>query len=341
MPATTKVTISDVANVAQVSKMSVSRVLNGQPGVSEETRLRILQAIESTGYVASPTPREVRRTFNIVGLILPDIASAYMGEVMRGVSLAAARLSYSLVLYTQSNTDHQRRTAYYASVLNRSLANGVLLVVPHDYEVLVNAFTEHNLPYVLIDHHSNTDDEPAITATNRKGVMDAMRHLMALGHKRIGFITGRMDMGCARDRLTGYRDALSEVGLQFDPDLVCEGDFMQPTGFAQTRVLLEKPSPPTAIFASNDLMAFGAMDAIKDSGLRVGADISVVGFDDIPMASQVHPPLTTVRQPMAQMGESALDLLVTLIEERTPISLRRELATELIVRESTARAPRS
>jgi LacI family transcriptional regulator len=340
MPGNVKVTISDVAGVAHVSKMSVSRVLNGQPGVSAETRLRILQAIETTGYVASPTPREVRRTFNIVGLILPEITSAYMGEVMRGVSLAAARLNYSLLLYTQSHSDHERRTAYYASVLNRSLANGVLLVVPHDYEMLVSAFTQHNLPYVLIDHHRNTDNEPAITATNRKGVLDAMRHLMALGHKRIGFITGRMEMGCARDRLTGYRDALAEVGLPFDPDLVREGDFMQPTGFLEARTLLQLDSPPTAIFASNDLMAFGAMDAIKDSALRVGDDVSVVGFDDIPMASQVHPPLTTVRQPMAQMGENALDLLVTLIEDRTPISLRRELATELIVRESTARAPK-
>jgi LacI family transcriptional regulator len=188
---------------------------------------------------------------------------------------------------------------------------------------------------VIIDHHDHTEDEPAITATNRKGMRDAMRHLLALGHTRIGFITGRMDIGCSTERLKGYQDGLSEVGIPYDPTLVLEGDFEQETGFMQGRALLAINPRPTAIIASNDDMALGVMDAIKDAGLRVGKDISVVGFDDIPMAAKVYPALTTVRQPMREMGESAMELLITLLQGQKPLALQRELATELIVRDST------
>jgi LacI family transcriptional regulator len=164
-----------------------------------------------------------------------------------------------------------------------------------------------------------------------------MRHLLALGHQRIGFITGRMDIACSHDRLQGYRDGLAEVGLPFDPELVREGDFSQPSGFQQAQVLLQLKEPPTAIVASNDVMAFGVMDAAKAAGLTVGQDLSIIGFDDIFMASQVYPPLTTVRQPMAAMGEAALEMLVSLLEGRTILTQRQELPTELIIRESTGR----
>ncbi len=334
----TRITISDVAEIAKVSKMTVSRVLNGQPGVSEKTRQRILETIDALGYVASPAARNLRGSSKIIGLVVPGLTSPYMGEVISGISRAADRLDYGLMLYTQGAGDRSSRTSYYASLLSNGLVDGVLTVVPYEHEVLLNAFKEHNLPYLLIDHHGDTNDEPAVTATNRKGVRDAMRHLLALGHTRIGFITGRMAIRCSHDRLQGYKDALEEVGLPYEPTLVLEGDFEQPTGFIQGRNFLQMNPRPTAIVASNDMMAFGVMDAIKEAKLQVGRDISVVGFDDIPMASQVFPKLTTVRQPLADMGETALDLLVTLIEGRTPIALQRELATELIIRESTARA---
>jgi LacI family transcriptional regulator len=212
------------------------------------------------------------------------------------------------------------------------------MVVPRDYEVIVSELKAHNLRYVIIDHHSDTGNEPSVTATNRKGILDAMRHLLALGHRRIGFITGRMDIACSHDRLQGYRDGLAEVGLPFDPELVLEGDFSQPVGFRQGWALLQLKDAPTAIIASSDLMAFGVMDAAKASGLTIGQDISIVGFDDIYMASQVYPPLTTVRQPMAAMGETAVDMLVTQLQGRTVLNPRRELTTELIIRQSTGRA---
>jgi LacI family transcriptional regulator len=333
------VTIADVAELAQVSRMSVSRVLNGQAGVSEKTRQRILDAARQLGYVSNPTARTRSGTTNLLALLIPDIATTYMGEILRGVSHAAERLDYGLMLYTQGTVNHAERTSHYLSLMSNHLVDGVLMVVPRDYEVIVNDLKSHNLAYVIIDHHNGTENETSVTATNRKGMRDAMRHLLALGHQRIGFITGRMDIVCSHDRLQGYREGLEEVGLPLDTELVREGDFMQPTGFQQAQMLLRLPHPPTAIIASNDLMAFGVMDAAKAAGLTIGHDISIVGFDDIFMASQVHPTLTTVRQPLHDMGEMALDMLVTLLHGRTVLNPRRELPTELIIRESTGRAP--
>lgn len=336
------VTIADVAKMALVSKMSVSRVLNGQTGVSDATRQRILEAVEHLGYVPNQGVRSHSEPTKMIALVITDITTAYMGEIVRGVSSAAERLNYGLMLYTQGrmgSVNHEERTKYYLSLLTNTMVDGVLMVVPLDYEVIVSDLKAHNLTYVIIDHHNGTDNEPSVTATNRKGVLEAMRHLLALGHQRIGFVTGRMDIVCSQDRLQGYRDGLAEVGLPFDRELVVEGDFTQPTGFRQGQALLHLPERPTAIIASNDLTAFGVMDAAKAAGLQVGQDISVIGFDDVPMSSQVYPSLTTVRQPMADMGADAFELLVALIEGRTVLNLRRELPTELIIRESTGRAP--
>jgi LacI family transcriptional regulator len=331
------VTLAHVAEAANVSKMTVSRVLNGQPGVSDETRQRIIDTIHQMGYVANAAAQTLRGQSRVIGLVVPGLTSSYMGAVMNGISQASEALDYGLMLYTQVRSSNTERSAYYASLLSNGLTDGVVLVVPYNYELLVNALKDRGIKFVIVDHHSQTEDEPAVIASNRRGVMDAMRHLLALGHRRIGFITGRMSIGCSQDRLQGYRDALAEVGLPYEDELVLEGDFERPVGFSQTQCLLESKNPPTAIFASNDDMAFGAMDAIKDAGLRVGLDISVVGFDDSPAASEVYPKLTTVRQPMAEMGKVAVELLIGMIEGKSTVSSRRELPTELIVRDSTGR----
>jgi LacI family transcriptional regulator len=333
-----RVTIRHVAEEARVSRMTVMRVLHNKPDVSEETRRRITEIMQTLGYVPRAVSRVKPRDGKIVGLLIPDITTFYMGEILRGVSRAADQLNYGLMLYTQGTTDHAKRTSYYLAVFDNTLVDGVLLVVPYDYEAIVNDLKRHSLPYVIIDHHNDTGSEPAVAATNRKGALDAMRYLLALGHRRIGFITGRGDLICSRDRLQGYRDGLAEVGLPFDPALVREGDFSQPTGFRQGQALLELKDPPTAIFASNDVMAFGVMDAAKTAGLNIGQDISVVGFDDIYSASQSYPPLTTVHQPLATMGEAALQMLITLLEGRPCLTLRQEMPTELIIRGSTGRA---
>ncbi|MBN1965908.1 MAG: LacI family DNA-binding transcriptional regulator [Anaerolineae bacterium] len=333
-----RITMADVARAARVSKMSVSRVLNNKPGVSEETRQRVLMAVKQLHYVPSPPLHTRASRTRMLALLVPGITTAYMAEILRGVCGTAERLNYGLILYTQRLVDDTERTEYYLSLLKNALVDGVVMVVPRDYEIIVADLKTRGLPYVIVDHRG-MGDGPSVTATNRKGIQDATRYLLALGHRRIGFITGRMDVACSHDRLEGYRNGLAEVGLLFDPELVRKGNYQQVSGFEQGRCLLELPDPPTAIIASNDLMAFGVMDAAKAAGLKVGEDISIVGFDDIDMASQTHPPLTTVRQPLAEMGEMALEMLASLIQGQSLLKRQRELPTELIIRGTTGRAP--
>jgi LacI family transcriptional regulator len=208
-------------------------------------------------------------------------------------------------------------------------------VLPRNPEAYLESLRQRRFPYVLIDHQGIDETGPAVGATNWQGAYDATRHLLGLGHRRIGFITGQVDMGCSRDRLAGYQAALADAGLAPDPLLIKEGDFFQPDGFAGARELMALPEPPSAIFASNDVSAFGVMEAVRDAGRRIPDDISIVGFDDIPQAAQVNPTLTTVRQPLEQMGRTAARMLLEIIGNPDRPATRVELATELIVRAST------
>ena len=218
--------------------------------------------------------------------------------------------------------------------LTRGLADGLLLVLPRDPGAYLETLRQHNFPHVLIDHRGSDETIPAVAAANRQGAYSATAYLVELGHHRIGFITGAMDQICAQDRLAGYKTALADHGIAFDPELVREGDFFQPLGYAGASALLELPHPPTAIFASNDVSAFGAMEAVREHGLRIPDDVSVVGFDDIPQAAHVHPRLTTVRQPLEKMGRTATRMLLEYINDpQRPIE-RVELPTELVLRQS-------
>jgi LacI family transcriptional regulator len=331
-----RVTMREVAHLAGVSTKSVSRVMNSESGVSEETVQRIQNAIARLGYVANPAARRLRGSPRVIGLIVSGFEE-YADEIMRGMSRTAQHSGYNLVLYVQHA--EAKSAEAYRTLIASGLISGVLMIVPFDDEVLMEMCNYYELPYVLIDYQGKPPDAsvPTITVTNRKGVLEATRYLLTLGHRKIGFITGQMTMASARERLQGYRDGLAESGLPFDPSLVVEGDWMQKTGFTQAQLLLERHPDLTAIIGADDLTAFGVMDALKEAGLRIGEDVSVIGFDDIPMASNVHPTLSTVRQPMAQMGEAAVELLIALLEHRPPLTLQREFSTELVIRHSTGR----
>ena len=203
-----------------------------------------------------------------------------------------------------------------------------------DPEAYLKTLHLSHIPYVLIDHRGISDEASAVTAANRQGGYTATQYLIELGHRRIGHITGALDQGCALDRLAGYKTALGDHGIANNPELVQEGDFFQPQGYAGAKALLDLPTPPTAIFAANDVMAFGAMEAIRERGLRIPQDISIVSFDDIPEAVNVHPPLTTVKQPLEEMGRIATRMLLEYIKDpESPIE-RVELPTELVIRQS-------
>ncbi len=326
-----RATIIDVAKEANVSFATVSRVVNGKGYVSAATRERVLQAMTRTGYVVNRQARALaggRR--QVIGLLVPDLDTSYIGEILRGIDEELAANSYDLMLYTT----HRRKTreSIFAASLTQGMTDGLLMVLPVDPGAYLESFRRREFPCVLIDHAALDGKGPSVRATNWQGAFDATTYLIALGHRRIGFITGNQEMGCSRDRLSGYREALRAAGLPADETLVREGDFHAPLAYERTRELLALAEPPTAIFAANDVSALGVMDAARDAGLRIPDHISVIGFDDIPGAVSANPPLTTVRQPLREMGKRATRMLFERIDDPRRDSERIELPTELIVR---------
>jgi len=336
MPDTTllKVTIKEVAAAAGTSFGTVSRVINNDAHVKAETRERVLQEMERLGYVVNRQARSLAGgKSNIIGVLAPDLGTGYIGEIIRGIDAELGLSGYDLMLFTTHRT--AAKEANYVANLARGMADGLLLILPRNPSDYIGILTRREFPFVLIDHQGNGDPCPAVGATNWQGAYNATEYLMKLGHKRIGFITGSLDLGAAVERLAGYRSALHTHHLPVEPELIYEGGFNQPDGYAGASALLGLENPPTAIFASNDVMAMGAMDATRDRGLRIPDDISIVGFDDIPQARQVRPTLTTVRQPLEHMGRVATQILMGILADPDKKVSRIELPTELIVRDST------
>lgn len=329
---TRSVTIIDVAKESGVSYSTVSRVLSGYEFVKDETRERVLDAAHRLGYVVNIGARSLAGgKSQIIGLLVPGLDNGYVGEIARGIDEELARANYDLMLYT-THRQRGKESTYVRSITN-GLTDGLLLVVPL---VTDDLFTlqEQRFPYVLIDQGDPTNQSDIVGATNWQGAFDATNYLIDLGHRRIGLITGLMQISSAVERLEGYKSALTARGIAFDPKLVAQGDFWQPQGYDAAIELLNLPNPPTAIFASNDLSAFGAMEAARERGLHIPEDISIVGFDDIPQASLIHPKLTTVRQPLDQMGLTAVRMLLERIENPSLPPRKVTLETQLIVRDS-------
>ncbi|GHO65190.1 LacI family transcriptional regulator [Ktedonobacter sp. SOSP1-52] len=328
-----EITIVDVADEAGVSYATVSRVINNKAHVSPEKRERVLRAMAQLGYVVNMQARSLAGgESRVVGLLVDYLSSSYIDEIIRGIDEALDAENYDLMLYTT----HRRKTkeSAYVTKLTRGLADGLLLILPRNAAAYLDTLRQRQFPHVIVDYLSNKQNVPSVSATNFRGAYDAMSFLLSLGHQRIGFITGTMELGSARDRLDGYHAALKDHGIPADSHLICEGDFTQPQGYQYAQELLSLPERPTAIFASNDMMAFGVMEAARERGLRLPEDLSIVGFDDIPQASYVHPALTTIRQPLEEMGRSATHLLLKYIAHPNAEIERIELPTRLIIRES-------
>jgi len=327
------ITIFDVADEAGVSYSTVSRVVNNKSNVNPETRERVLRAMAQLGYVGNIPARSLAGgSSHVIGLLVDHLNTSYMGEIIRGIDEVLEANNYNLMLYTT----HRRKNkeSAYVTKLTHNLADGLLLILPRNEKAYLETLHQRQFPYVLVDYQGSNQQVPSVVATNRKGAYDATSYLITLGHRRIGFITGTMEFGCARERLVGYRAALADQGIAFDPELVCEGDFLQPQGYRCAEQLLSLAAPPTALFVSNDVMAFGAIEAAGVHGLHIPEDLSIIGFDDIAQAAHVHPALTTVRQPLEEMGRSAATLLLKYIANPLAAVERIELPTELIIRES-------
>ena len=328
------VTISDVAHASGLSCATVSRVLNGYEFVKESTRSRVMEAVENLGYIANWQARSLASgSSHIIGLIVPNIDIGYVGTITQAIDQELERTNYDLILYTSHR--HPDKESFYVNTIANGMTEGLLLVAPQVPATYLDALRKQNFPYVLIDQADATENSNVVVASNWQGAYDATTYLIQLGHTRIAFITGAQAVRSAVDRLEGYKAALANCDITFREDLVIEGDYQQQTGYEATKSLLQSIHPtPTAIFASNDLTAFGAMDAARECGFHIPHDISIIGFDDIPQAALVYPKLTTVRQPLGQMGRVAVKMLLDQIAEQSRLPQRITLDTQLIIRDS-------
>jgi len=330
------ITILDVARASGVSYSTVSRALSGYEFAKETTRRRVMEAAENLGYVANLPARSLAGgRSHVIGLLVPNLDNGYVGTITQGIDQELARSNYDLMLYTSHR--HPGKESLFVSAIANGLTDGLLLVAPLVPTNYLDALREQNYPYVLIDQADTAQRSNIVEATNWQGAYDGTRYLIQLGHTQIAFITGSRAVRSAVDRLGGYKAALADCGIPVREELVIDGDYQQQTGYQAAKKLLQNvDSPATAIFASNDLSAFGAMDAARERGLRIPDDISIIGFDDVPQASFVYPKLTTIRQPLEQMGKVAVKMLLEQIEDQSRPLQRITLATQLIIRDSCA-----
>ncbi len=328
-----KVTIVDVAEKAGVSLGTVSRVINDDIHVADETRERVLAVAKELGFVANRQARGLKgRKTNTVGVLVPNLGTGYIGEIMRGIDHELEINQLDLMVFTTQRMADKE--AKYVANMMQGMVDGLLFLIPRSPSDYIGTLVDRNFPFVLIDNQVADEPCPYVGATNWQGAYKATEYLIDLGHRRIGFITGSMDLNSATDRLEGFKSALRTHHIAENPDLIYKGEYTQPSGFAGAATLLDLDEMPTVIFASNDTMAMGAMDAVRNRGLQVPEDISILGFDDVPQSAMIRPALTTVRQPLEQIGRVATQMLTDILKNPEKEVDEMRLPTELIIRDS-------
>lgn len=322
-------TLSAVAAEAGVSLSTISKVLNGRSDVAPATRARIEELFERHGYTrrGSPTQRST-----LVEVVFPELESAWALEIIRGAESAARERGMSIVL-TESGTRHSPGAEWIKGVLQRRPA-GVVLVFSDLAPAHKKQLRSRGIPFVIVDPAGDpSPDVPSVGSANWSGGLAATRHLIEQGHTRIAAITGPEDLMCSSARLDGYRSAMNAAGLEIDPDLIAWGDFHVEGGRRHALRMLQREARPTAIFAGSDIQALGVYDAARTLGLRIPRDLAVVGYDDLQLAQWSSPPLTTIHQPLREMAETAVRLL---LDPHTRGAVRLDLAISLVIRDSTA-----
>ena len=325
-------TLAQLAELAGVSKATVSKVVNGRSAVAPETRAMIEDLIREHGF-----RRQRRRSSPaaVMELVFHELAGDYPTEIVRGVG-KVAREHHLAVAISELQGNHTPGVDWLEDVLIRR-PTGVIAVFSDLTGLQRERLAARRIPLVLLDPTGDPGHRtPSVAAGNWNGGLSATRHLLELGHRRIAIITGPPHALSSRARLDGYRAALDTAGVRVDPDLICPGDYQIEDGLTHTHRLLRLANPPTAIFASNDGQAIGVYHAAHQLGLRIPADLSVIGFDDMPPTRWTIPPLTTVHQPLSEMAAAAARMLVTLARGEPLVHNRQEFATALVVRGSTA-----
>lgn len=330
-----RVTINDVARAAGVSVSTVSKVVNQRYDVAPATSKRVMSVVAELGYETSLVASSLRRQrTNVIGVLVAEFES-FSTELLKGISTAAAQTGYELLAYSgrvagESRTGWERRSL---SRLAGTLIDGAIIVTP------TMLMPTTSIPVVAIDPHTGPGGPSTIDSDNVGGARVATQHLIDLGHRRIAHIGGRSDLASAQLRESGYRESLAKAGIAFDPTLVRDGGYEAALTAEVARELLTRPDRPTAVFAANDRSALGVMKVAQELGLRVPEDLSVIGFDDVPEAASATPPLTTMAQPLHDLGAQALQMLVELLGG-LEVPEHVQLPATLVVRASTGPTPR-
>jgi len=328
-------TLEQVGKLAGVSRSTVSRVINDHPSVRDDVRERVWEVIHQTGYQPHAAARSlVTRRTQIIGVIIPETVNRLFTEpfflrLIQGITEGCNARGYHLMLSLLTSRD--RREATYRNVIRNGYLDGLIVASAELSDSLIPDLQREEIPFVLVGRHTNRHVH-YVDAGNVVGARTAVEHLIRLGHRRIGIITGRLDTPGGDDRFRGYRQGLEAHHIPLDDGLIAHGDFTEGSGMAGMQELL--PASPTAVFVSSDTMAIGALKVLRQTGRRVPQDVALIGFDDIPLSSAVEPPLTTVRQPIAQMGETAVEILLSLLDHPGAEPQAVILPTELIIRES-------
>ncbi|CAN5392374.1 LacI family DNA-binding transcriptional regulator [soil metagenome] len=329
-----RTTIHDVAAAAGVSVATVSKAVNGRYGIASDTVARVLKVVQELGYESSLVASSMRsRRTGVIGVLVADF-EPFSAEVLKGVGAELRDSGFDLLAYAGSHQVEgpgwERRSL---QRLSGTLIDGAIMVTP----TVVSASAD--IPIVAIDPQAGHADLPTVESDSFGGARQATQYLLELGHTRIGFLGGRPDLRSAELRDAGYRRALADAGIAFDPSLVRDGHYEFRTAREAAFSLLNTPSRPTALFAANDLSAIAILEMAAELSIDVPSQLSVVGFDDIPEASQMTPALSTIRQPMQALGAAAARMVITLMSGDAPESTHIVMPTRLVARATTASHP--
>lgn len=332
-----KVTMDDIAAKAGVSKMTVSRVINNHPFVSKKTADNINRVMKELDYhpnlIAQSLSSQKAMT---IGVIIPKTTQLfldnYIAQVLSGITDIAQQKNYRILLMPFDPNDVTGN--YYISLVKSRLIDGIILLKTKIDDPFIDDLAEFGFPFILVNNKRIDKKVSFIDSENVKGAKQAVNYLYSKGHKKIAFIAGSMDETNAKDRFIGYKEALKSLGLPFHQNYVVYGEFCKDKAYKEVGKLLELKNRPTAIFSSDDYMAIGAIEKIKNAGLSVPNDIAIVGFDDIEIGSFTQPSLTTIQQPMYQIGKQSFENLLLLMNNKKKAPIRIMLKTELIIRDS-------
>lgn len=335
-------TLKDIARQVGVSVTTVSRALAGYGDVAEETRQRIKAAAAELGYSPNITAQRLqKRRTDTLGFIMPTFgprfSDPFFSEFIAGIGNEAAAHDYDLLVSTHAPDSEGEQKAYQRAV-RRGWVDGLIVVRTREDDRRIQLLCEHQFPFVAFGRTNDELDFPYVDEDSAAGMRLLVQHLIDLGHKRIALIAPPPGLMFGRYRLQGYYEKMSENNLPVQPEWVVEGNMTQRGGAEAVKSLLALDPLPTAIIGGNDLMAIGAINSIQQQGFRVGRDIAVGGFDDIPLAAYISPPLTTIHQPIYEIGQKTCAMLIDLINGRTPQKPHTLLTPSLIIRKSSGTA---